>query len=140
LGGQGGNATAPPAAVIVSRVLGCLTNLPPLRNCGGDNDVPPYDALRRLLLAKHGKGRALTHFLVAIVLPNLGIIVDLLKLVIFVNVPRCHRLLRYLLSFPPLPSSTSSAAAATARNHLRHCGLETLSDLLHVLESAQGDC
>jgi len=111
-----------------------------LRNWGGNNDVPLYDALRRLLLAKNGMGRALTSYLAAIVLPDPGIVVDLLKLVIYVDVPRCHRLLRYLLSFPPLPSSfSSSAAAATACNHLRHRGLETLSDLLHVLESAQGD-
>ena len=78
-------------------------------------------------------------YLVAIVLPNPGIVVEFLKLVIFVNLPRCHCLLWYLLSFPPLPSSSLAVVEAMARNHLRHRGFETLSDLLRVLENAQGD-
>jgi hypothetical protein len=133
--GRGGNATASPSAIAVSRVLGYLANLPLLRNGSGNDNVPPYDALRRLLLMKHAMGRALAPNLVAIVPPNPGIIVNLLELVIFFNVPRCHCLQWHSLSFPSL-SSSSSAVAAIARNHLCCHAIKTLLELVGILKSA----
>jgi hypothetical protein len=90
---------------LAGRVLECLTDLLPLRNRGSNNDVPPYDAFGRLLLAKHTMGRALASNSAVIVPLDPGIIFDLLKLVIFIDVPRCNclrwHLLSFLLSFQP---------------------------------------
>ena len=134
--GLGGDAIASPPAVAVGRVLECLADPPPPSRDGGgdDDDVPPYDALGRLLLAKHAMERTLVSDSAAIVLPDPRIVVDLVESVIFVDVPRCHRLVR-CSSSPPSSSSTSSAVAMV-RDHLRRRAMETLSDLVRVLEGA----
>lgn len=66
-------------AVAVCRVLECIADPPPPSR---DDDVPPYDALGRLLLAKHAMERTLVSDSAAIVLPDPRIVVDLLESVI----------------------------------------------------------
>jgi hypothetical protein len=124
----GGDAIASPA-VAVCRVLECLADPPPPSR---DDDVPPYDALGRLLLAKHAMERTFVSDSAAIVLPDPRIVVDLLESVIFVDVPSCHRLVRCSSS----PPSSSSSSMVMVRDHLRRRAVETLSDLARVLESA----
>ncbi len=121
-----GDASA--ALFLVERVLGCLmTTTTTTTTLDVDDVLLDVGTLGKLLLANYAMERVfemVDHSEMNPPLPYPIIPIDLFKCILFVDVPKCHRLLR--------ASSSSSVVAC----NLRRRAMETLSELISALENA----